>query len=209
MENFELPVTGQSSVLLIGNNGSGKTTVGLALEVLQRIARGTNRVDSLIKPKDFARGRTDAPMRFEIEVELNAKIYKYTIAFGSSEGFKDLRVFAETLTVDEKFVFARESAEVHLARAANDTEANFFIDWHLVALPILQEQSSADPLFLFKQWLARMLILRPIPSLITGDSDSETLEPNPQVTDFGAWFYWPPGSRAICLCRRSTNISGT
>ena len=33
-----------------------------------------------------------------------------------------------------------------------------------------------------------MLILRPIPSLIRGDSEQETLEPNPQVTNFGAWF---------------------
>jgi predicted ATPase len=53
LENFELPVPGHSSVLLIGKNGSGKTTVGLALEILQRIARGTNRVDDLVKPKDL------------------------------------------------------------------------------------------------------------------------------------------------------------
>ncbi|MFZ0338566.1 MAG: AAA family ATPase, partial [Terracidiphilus sp.] len=29
---------------------------------------------------------------------------------------------------------------------------------------------------------------RPVPSLISGDSCEETLEPNAQVTDFGAWF---------------------
>ncbi|MBZ5594234.1 MAG: AAA family ATPase [Acidobacteriia bacterium] len=38
LTNFTLPVSSQSSVLLIGNNGSGKTTVGLALEILQKIA---------------------------------------------------------------------------------------------------------------------------------------------------------------------------
>jgi predicted ATPase len=43
-------------------------------------------------------------------------------------------------------------------------------------------------LSIFKQWLARMLILRPMPSLISGDSKQETLEPNVQVTDFAAWF---------------------
>src|SRR5450432_4137540 len=79
LENFELPISGHSSILLIGNNGSGKTTVGLALEILQKIARGTSRVDDLVKAKDLSRGRTDVPVRFEIEVELEAKIYEYVI----------------------------------------------------------------------------------------------------------------------------------
>lgn len=70
LENFELPIFGKSSALLIGKNGAGKSTVGLALEILQRIGRGTNRVGDLVKPKDLTRGRTDVPVRFEIEVEL-------------------------------------------------------------------------------------------------------------------------------------------
>jgi len=127
-------------------------------------------------------------MRFEIEVELNAKIYGYVIAFEFPEGFKELRVLEEQLTVDGKPVYTREVAQVHLARAGQEKEADFIIDWHLVALPIIQQQSRNDPLFVFKQWLARMLILRPMPSLILGDSKEETLQPNLQVTDFGAWF---------------------
>jgi ABC-type polar amino acid transport system ATPase subunit len=51
--------------LLIGKKRSGKTTVGRALEILQKIARGTNRVGELIDPQDFAQGRTDIPIRFE------------------------------------------------------------------------------------------------------------------------------------------------
>ena len=81
LENFELPIARRPSALLIGKNGAGKTTVGLALEVLQKIARGTNRVGDLVKRKDFARGREDVPIRFEIEVELGGQGYEYTIAF--------------------------------------------------------------------------------------------------------------------------------
>jgi predicted ATP-binding protein involved in virulence len=164
--NFELRVAGQPSVLLIGKNGSGKTTVGLALEILQRIARGTNRVDNLVKPKDLYLGRTDAPVRFEIEVELQGKIYEYVIAFEFPKGFKELRVLEEKLAVDRKPVYSREVAQVLLARTGQEQEkeAKFRIDWHLVALPIVQEQSPLDPLFIFKRWLARMLILRPIPA---------------------------------------------
>jgi predicted ATPase len=190
LENFELPVAGLSSVLLIGNNGSGKTTVGRALEILQKIARGTNRVGDLVKPKDLSRGRMDVPMRFEIEIELAGGIYEYAIAFEFPEGFKELRIREEKLAVNRKPVYTRNEALVHLAKAVQgqEKEANFRIDWHMVALPIVQEQSPTDPLFIFKRWLARMLILRPIPSLIAGGSNLETLEPNTQVTDFGAWF---------------------
>jgi predicted ATPase len=188
LENFDLPVSGRSSVLLIGKNGAGKTTVGLALEILQRIARGTNRVGDLVKLKDLARGRTDVPMRIEIEVVLEAKVYEYVIAFEYPSGFKELRVLEEKLAVGGKPVYNRELAQVHLATTWQDREARFAIDWHLVALPIVQQRSTNDPLFVFKQWLASMLILRPMPSLILGDSQQETLQPNIQVTDFGAWF---------------------
>ncbi|HEX5434256.1 MAG TPA: AAA family ATPase, partial [Candidatus Angelobacter sp.] len=154
LENFELAISGQHSVLLIGKNGSGKTTVGLALEVLQRIARRTNRVGDLIKPKDFTRGNSNVPMRFEIEAELRGEIYQYVIALELPKGFKELRVSEEKLTVSGKPVYSREVARVHLARTNHERDASFPIDWHLVALPIVQEQSENDPLFIFKRWLA-------------------------------------------------------
>jgi ABC-type cobalamin/Fe3+-siderophores transport system ATPase subunit len=186
LENFELSVSGLSSVLLIGNNGSGKTTVGSALEILQKIGRGTNRVGELVKPKDLARDRIDVPMRFEVEVELNAKMYAYAIAFDFPQGLNEPRVREESFEVSGKIIYTRSYSQVHLAQSGLEQgkEAKFSIDSHVVALPIVQEQS----LLIFKQWLARMLILRPLPALIAGDSNQETLEPNLQVTDFGAWF---------------------
>jgi len=153
------------------------------LEILQKIGRGANHVNDLVKPKD--RRRTDVPVRFEIEVELRSgsprttDIYEYVIAFDLPEGSKELRVLEEKLSAGGQPIYAREKAQVNLAKSGQqqEKEAKFRIDWQLVALPIVQEQSPNDPLFIFKQWLARMLILRPNPSLITGDSSEETLEP--------------------------------
>lgn len=188
-ENFELQISKQPSVLLVGRNGSGKTTVALALEVLQRIARGTNRISELVKPKDLSRGNVGVPVRFEIEVELKSVIYQYVLALELPSDFRELRVLEERFEADGRPVYSRKLAQVSLAKSkAQQAHANFFIDWHLVALPIVQQQSDDDPVFIFKQWLARMLILRPVPGLINGSSGEETLQPNTQVTDFGAWF---------------------
>jgi predicted ATPase len=77
---------------------------------------------------------------------------------------------------------------VRLVRGELGPDANFRMDWHLVALPIIQRPGSDDPLYLFKQWLANALVIRPVPMLIRGASDHDSTHPDPQVTELGAWF---------------------
>ncbi len=184
LENFELPIKNMPSVLLIGKNGAGKSAVSFALEILQNIGRGTNRVGRLVQPKDFSRGKIDVPMRFEIEVLLEEKLYQYTLALELPANFKELRILEEELTVSETPVYSRQEAQVTLHKH----EAKFMVDWHLVALPIIQIESESSPLHVFKTWLARMIILAPIPSLMTGESNEETLEPKRDGTNFAEWF---------------------
>ena len=174
----------RSSVLLIGRNGSGKSTVRMALELLQRIARGANRVGDLLGARDLAWGRTQAPVRFEIEADISGVNYVYKIAFELPPEFKEFRVFEESLAAGGQPLFTRTLGDISLVPKM----AAFRLDWHLVALPIVQERSDRDPLFIFKRWLARMIILSPIPDLIDGGSSIETLEPDSKGVLFGSWF---------------------
>jgi len=127
-------------------------------------------------------------MRFEIVVELEGETYAYDITFDLPERFKELRVLEEKLTVNGKPVYTREVEQVHLTQADQDESAKFLIDSGVVALPKIQDLGTSNPLFGFKQWLARTLILRPIPSWIQGTSDNETLEPDTRGINFGNWF---------------------
>lgn len=190
LENFELPLAGRRSVLLVGANGVGKSTVRHALRLLQRIARGTNRVGQLVSPGECTRGRMDAPMRFELEVRLGEHLYRYLLALELPPRFRELRVFQEAFYVDGEPVFTRELAQVTLHLDAGQAPLSTFrVDWHLVALPILQERrGDTDPLFVFKQWLGRMMVLHPIPAQMSGASSIEKLEPEPDLSNLGEWW---------------------
>nr|WP_017714634.1 AAA family ATPase [Prochlorothrix hollandica] len=186
LENFELSLKDMSSALMIGKNGVGKSTIAHALQLLQSIGRGVNRVGNLVQPKDFVPERFTVPIRFEIEVLLKNKLYQYVLVLELPEGFKELRVFEEKLIVSGETIFSRSAAQVNLTARSRDTQ--FLVAWHLIALPVIQEQSETDPLRIFRTWLAHMIILAPIPSLITGNSNGETLEPKRDGSNFGEWF---------------------
>jgi ABC-type cobalamin/Fe3+-siderophores transport system ATPase subunit len=188
LENFELNLREMQSALLIGKNGSGKSTISYALELFQSIGRGVNRVKELVQTKDFSRGRSDVPMRFEIELLLDKKLYKYLLAFDLADKFKELRVIEEQLIVSDKPVYVRKEASVTLAKDNKNHEPQFSVDWHLVALPVIQEKSDTDPLRIFRTWLANMIILAPIPAWIKGKSSGETLEIVRHGSNFGEWF---------------------
>ncbi len=177
-----------NSSLLIGKNGSGKSTIATVLEVFQSIGRTINRVGQLVRPYDFTQGRSGVPIHFEVEVLLKNKLYKYVLAFDLPENFKELRVLEERLSVENKLIYSRKEAQVIFYKNDQNNEANFFVDWHLVALPIIQEQSETDPLRIFKNWLAQMVILSPIPSLMTGESNGDSLQPEKSGSNFGEWY---------------------
>lgn len=187
-QNFELPVAGLASSLLIGNNGSGKSTVGFALEILQKIARGTNHVNDLIEKVDFGLSFPRGPMRFEIEVEIDKTTYEYDVAFERPAGSDEIQVRDERFSCDGVLIYSRDVTQVEWTRTGTKEIVKFPFDLKLIALTWFQEHSEADPLRVFKQWLAHMLILSPVPSAITGDSEGANLTPNRQVTNLGEWF---------------------
>jgi hypothetical protein len=138
LQNFEFKPGDASSALLIGKNGSGKSTLVQALKIFQAIGRGSNRVGQLLKASDFAWGRTDTPLRLELQTVLDGHVFAYTLAL--------------------------------------DLPERFNIDWHLVALPVMQDTSSTTPLGTFREWLARMVLLAPMPRLMHSETVGDTLD---------------------------------
>lgn len=204
LENFELDLSARPSALLIGKNGAGKSTVRAAFELLQQIGQGTNRLGRLVVASDFARARADLPMRFELNARIGAARFRYDLALELPPGFREVRIAEEQLRVDGQVIFERDRAQVSMPTVNGGAGARFLVDWHLVALPVVQDHSHGDLLERFKQWLARMLILAPVPSLMSADARTEAPAPLPSCANFGDWLsgLLNPAPAAVRSCWR-------
>jgi predicted ATPase len=187
LDNFDLPVDALPSSLLVGKNGSGKSSIGFALAILQKIGRGSNRVRDLIKPHEIRYGHTAEPVRIQLEVKIGGVSFDYELALELPENFKELRVLEETLRIDGVQKFTRKVAELRFPLTEGKF-ATISYDWHLIWLSAAQARSEDDPLDIFRKWLARMLIVRPYPLAISGDSSEGTLNPLPDMSNFGDWW---------------------
>lgn len=162
-----------------------------ALAVLQKIGRGETRAGEVVPQDAIAWARTAVPIRFEIELELAGRKFVYSVAFELPKGFRELRIFEEELTADGETVFHRETAKVRRTRQGKEPDAVFSVDWHLVALPVIQDRGEDDPVGIVRRWLARIILLSPIPSRMAGDSreaDDRAHAPSAAVEDIGNWF---------------------
>ena len=185
LENFELPAKELNSMLLIGRNGSGKSSIASVLEIFQKIGRGVNRVKDLVSSKDFSWKKPGTPIKLILECIIDQSCYEYTLSLELPDGFKELRVCEEKLRIDGIVRYSREVAQVSMSKTNQDVQ--FIVDWHLVALPIIQVRANDDPVNTLREWLARMIILSPVPSMINGESQGESLEPSRSGSNLGEW----------------------
>jgi predicted ATPase len=177
LENFEFKPGPSSSVLLIGKNGAGKSTIRQVLAVLQAIGLGEGQVKNLVKESDFTRGRSDAPMRFEVTLNLGGQRYHYALALELPASFRQLRVLSEALSIDGAEVYSRQHAEVKVRRdAADGSNGLFSMDWHIVALTVIQDRGASKLLQPLRDWLSRVVLLSPLPPLMVSET---TAEPEP------------------------------
>lgn len=171
LENFTLDFGGRPSVLVIGKNGAGKSTVLHCLELFQVICRGSNRVGSLISASDFTQHRLDHPMRFEVELTLSGKRFKYAVSFEWPANFREARILDESLLVDGQTIFTRHHSQIQLSGGAA-----FGLDWHIFALPVINERPGERAIQDIKTFFASMILIAPIPTEMTGFSEEPSTE---------------------------------
>ena len=93
--------------LVIGNNGSGKTTIGEILFALRSIAQGENVVEKLIGPGNRF-DKNESEVSFDATFALPAGEFRYVITFKTTIDGLLMHVAHEELQVDGARVFTKD-----------------------------------------------------------------------------------------------------
>lgn len=181
LEGITLDFGAHSSTLVIGKNGAGKSTLRKSLSILQRICRGSSRVDKLLSPSDFTLHRLDRPMRFEIDASVGGRQYTYAISFDWPEGFREARILDEKLVVDGQVVFDRQLAQIQLGSGAT-----FRLDWHVFALPVIDERPPEKTIRELTGFLGSLVLTAPIPKNMTGYSEEPSTQLEEDASNFAS-----------------------
>lgn len=179
LESVTLDFAGHPSALIIGKNGAGKSTIRHALGIFQSICRGSSRVDKMISPSDFSFHQMNRPMRFEIDVTLTGKRFEYAISFDWPDHFQEARILDESLSVDGKNIFSRHQAQIHLSDGSN-----FGLDWHVFALPVINQRPPARAVQDLKTFLASIVLIAPIPGMMDGFSEQPSVQLEHNASNF-------------------------
>lgn len=181
LENFSLDLAGRPSALLLGKNGSGKSTVLDCFRLFQRLGRGSGRIRDLISASDFAQHRLDRPMRLAVELILDGRRFRYEIAFEWPPKSREARVLEETLVLDGVEMFRRKLSQIQLVGGQS-----FGLDWHTAALPVINQRSGERDVQDLKSFFATMMVIAPVPARMTGYAEEPSGELDDDAANFAA-----------------------
>jgi predicted ATPase len=174
--------------LMLGPNGSGKSAVFDLLGKIQRFLEGEGKVTELFLERDLCRWQMAKTQTFELDLEGNGGVYKYSLVVEHERERGLARVFKELLFFDGKPLFEFQEGKIQLYRDNHSQGPQYSFDWLQSGMAVLESRSDNKLLNWFKDHVRRFLIVRTNPYLMTAESAAEVVRPRITLEDFASWY---------------------
>ncbi len=186
LTNFELEL--DEANVLLGANGTGKTSV---LDVLRRIqhlvVRGA-RIDEVLPARDLTLNRKRNVQRFEIATSVDGHSYVYGLEVEHDPDRDRMRILKETLEHDGRPIFEFRNGEAQLYHDDYNEGPAYPFDWTLSGVGTLNERPDNQKLTKFKKDLQNYIIVRPCAPLIKPETRTEDDFLKPLMDNFVGWY---------------------
>lgn len=176
LQDFEWNLNDEKSLLLLGKNGTGKSSILSVLELLRDLALGKDIFEiDLPSHQEYE----DVVLKFDVSIK--DKIYKYEIVISENN---DLY---EKLIIDNQQIFERYSVD-----ELSFHGKNFLVNVDQSVLYLLSTKS--DDIFGLVDWICKMILIAPNPSIMYNnleyiDSKKRHLLKR-KAENLTMWLYW-------------------
>ena len=169
--NFELCLDEQN--VLLGSNGSGKTTV---LEALRRIrslvARG-DRVDEIFPARDLSLTQGHNEQRFELDLRSGDGFYQYVVVIEHDRGNHRMRINEESLCHDRKPIFKFNKGNAQLFHDDYREGPSYPFDWGRSGIGALNARTDNTKVTGFRNSVREFIIASPCPPIFESRADGD------------------------------------
>ncbi len=188
--NFEISLA--RNQLWLGANGTGKSSVLDVMRSLRNMMTGGDVGDNF--PTDgLTKWQSKCEQVFRVTAQLGTDRYDYQLVV--EHGRKDLpcRIRSEQLTWNSRVFYRFDGHEAHLYRINRRNNAveegvQFSADWNRSVIPTIAERDDNKPLTRFREYVARWLIVQPIPTAMKPVAEKESRFLHANAQNFADWY---------------------
>jgi ATPase subunit of ABC transporter with duplicated ATPase domains len=198
--NFEWVPGSTPICLMLGPNGSGKTTVFECLEALRAFATGDGQLDDLFPASTLTQWQNVPTQSFEIEWEREGGVYSYEVAIVHNKNRTHRQVAHERLSLDGEPLLRFEKGEVHLWGGETRKKTQVY--------PFALKQSAmaslpTNALYSKHTWLKtaldRTTVIQIVPPMMNETSLQETTRPLRCFQNFVSWYRWISNDHGMAI----------
>jgi ABC-type branched-subunit amino acid transport system ATPase component len=174
--------------LLMGRNGTGKSSVFEVLSLLRAFAAERGHVGQMVNAKSLTRWDSRMAQTFEMDVEGNGGLYRYVLVVEHMPDGQKQRGARDEVTYEGHLLYAAELDRARLFKDNYTEGPELLKDWYYSGLPSLPERPDNSKIRWFRQWLFDLTHVKVCPQTIVALSEEEESSLKGDASNFASWY---------------------
>ena len=186
LANFELTL--DETNVLLGPNGSGKTSVLDALHRIQALVARGAKIEEVLPAKNLTLSQDRDEQRFELDLKIDENVYQYALVVQHDRERHLMKISEESLTHNDKPIFDFRDGNAQLYHDDYKEGPSYPFDWSRSGVGALNERLDNKKLTQFKRAISNFIIVSPCPPLFESETRSEDDFLDLQMENFVGWY---------------------
>jgi hypothetical protein len=158
------------------------------VRLLQAWVCGWKSVDDIVRASDLTAWQTHGVVTLELDADVRGSALSYRVEFDCSRELGKSRVQQEQLREGERTLILRDKDGVQLHKDSGEKGGRFPLSWSQSAIAAVEPSHVNTKLQGFRDFIAGIVVLRPLPPLFEKESRAEADRPDIALGNIVSWY---------------------